>query len=435
MFARILKGSLIHRQRPKLAAVLAVALGASVATAMLAIALGIGDKVNRELRSYGANIEALPRQRSLPINIGGTQYKAVAPESYLDERDLPKLKTIFWANNIIAFAPFLHVPVKLGCNTSVAADQNDVEAMLIGTWLDHDFATEDGKTYRTGVRELCTWWKVDGSWPNEGECLIGANLAKKLRAEPGGEVTINVSRSDRAQTSARLKISGILLTGSDEDNAIVTELDVVGRLAGLEGKLDRVEISALTHPEDDFARRDPSQMSAEDYERWSCTPYARSIAQDVASVLKGAEAHPVLRVSQTEGVLLAKINLMILLIAVAALAAAVLAVASTMMTTVIERKTEIGLLKAIGASSTAVMAIFLAEASIIGVCGGIIGLAAGYELARVIAQAAFGSAVAFSRVLALMVIAISIAVALVGSAVPLRTVLKLDSATVLSGRA
>jgi putative ABC transport system permease protein len=428
MFVRILKGSLIRGRRHKLAAVIAIALGTSVVTAMLVVALGVGDKVNRELRSYGANIEVLPRQRSLPINIGGIQYKAAAPDSYLDEADLPKLKTIFWANNIIAFAPFLHVPVK------ISANQNFAEATLIGTWFDHEFTVEEEKTYHTGVRELCSWWKVEGELPGEGECLIGANLARKLKVEPGSELIVSASRGDRAEASARFKISGILLTGSDEDDNLVTELHAAQRLARLEGKLDQISISALTHPEDDFARLDPSQMSAEDYERWSCIPYARSIAHDVESSLKGAEAHPVLRISQTEGALLARINLMMLLIAVAAFAAAVLAVASTMMTTVIERSREIGLLKAIGASNAAVMAIFLAETAVLGICGGAIGFAAGYGLAQVIAQTVFGSAIEVSRSVAPVVIMISVGAAFAGSAAPIHAALKLDPASVLSGR-
>src|SRR5215467_4257260 len=107
MFTRIVRESLVRKRRRKLMAVAAIALGATVGTAMLAVALGVGDKVNRELRSYGANIEAIPRQRALTVDSGGVQYHAAAPQAYIDESDLPKLKSIFWSNNILSFAPFL----------------------------------------------------------------------------------------------------------------------------------------------------------------------------------------------------------------------------------------------------------------------------------------------------------------------------------------
>jgi len=201
-----------------------------------------------------------------------------------------------------------------------------------------------------------------------------------------------------------------------------------------EGVCILFERKIALHNEDAFARRDPTTFSPEEYERWSCTPYARSIAHDVERALTNVEAHPVLRISQTEGAVLSKIDLMMLLVALAALTAALLGVASTMTTTVLERKSEIGLLKAIGASNLDVTMIFLAETGLVGMIGGLAGLGLGWGLAQIVARSVFGSAIEISAVLAPMVIVVSIAVAFIGSALPLRRALRFEPSVVLRER-
>ena len=158
MFFRVLKESFSKAWGRRTMAVLAVALGATVATAMLAVFLNVGDRVNRELRSFGANITVTPASDTLPVEIGGIDYRPVAEGAYISEELLPKLKTIFWRNNIMAFAPFLYVPVTLPGGS---------RGVLVGAWFDHSFTLSNGESYRTGVREINPTWKVEGAWPRE----------------------------------------------------------------------------------------------------------------------------------------------------------------------------------------------------------------------------------------------------------------------------
>jgi putative ABC transport system permease protein len=428
MFIRIVKESLIRKRKRKIVAVVSVMLGAAIATAVLAIGLGIGDKVNRELRAYGANIQVLPRDRSIQVTSGGVQYQAAAAGSLLDEQDLPKLRTIFWANNILAFAPFLEVPVTA---RNSSASGPEFETNLAGTWFEKSVQGDTGDAIVTGVKHLAPWWKVDGRWPETGECLVGARLMEFLKARPGDDLSLQSVARGGFPVEARLKISGTLTTGSDEDRSIIADLETAQRLSGQQGKVGRIEISALTNPEDSLANKDPATLTPMENERRSCTPYPGAVAADIEKVIAGSEARPVRRISETEGSLLTRINLMLLLVAVAALAAAVLGVASTTMTTVLERKSEIGLLKAIGASDLGVTSIFLAESTITGICGGILGLAAGYGLAQVIARTVFGSSVPLSPILAPIIVAISLIVSFAGSSIPLRTALRLGPTDVL----
>src|SRR5215831_641778 len=114
MFLRVIYESFRRQKRRKLLAGIAVTLGVCVATAMIAVATDIGDKINRELRSIGANLIVTPQEDSLDVEIGGVNLKPPSDGAYLNEADLPKIKGTFWRNNIIGFAPMLPVNVTVG---------------------------------------------------------------------------------------------------------------------------------------------------------------------------------------------------------------------------------------------------------------------------------------------------------------------------------
>src|SRR5512146_1279814 len=113
MFIRLVYESFRRQQRRKLLAGISVMLGVTVATAMIAIATDIGDKINRELRSYGANLVITPEEDSLELEIAGTNLKPPTEGAFLNEADLPKIKGTFWRHNIVGFAPMLPVRVEV----------------------------------------------------------------------------------------------------------------------------------------------------------------------------------------------------------------------------------------------------------------------------------------------------------------------------------
>src|SRR3982074_3030101 len=113
MFLRLLDESFRRQKRRKLLAGIAIMLGVGMATAMIAVATDIGDKISRELRSYGANLIVTPQEDTLDIEIGGVNLKPPSDGAYLNEADLPKIKGTFWRNNIMGFAPMLPVKVSL----------------------------------------------------------------------------------------------------------------------------------------------------------------------------------------------------------------------------------------------------------------------------------------------------------------------------------
>src|SRR5580692_10458543 len=117
MFARLVSESLVRNPRRKILTAAAVALGMAVATATLTVALEVGDRMAREFRSLGANLRVTPVSDTLPLEIGGVDYRPVDEGAYLSEADLGKLKTIFWRHNILGFTPLLDVPTLVSGST------------------------------------------------------------------------------------------------------------------------------------------------------------------------------------------------------------------------------------------------------------------------------------------------------------------------------
>src|SRR5437879_12792188 len=156
MFVRLVYESFRRQKRRKLLAGVAITLGVGVATAMIAVATDIGDKISRELRSYGANLVVTPQEDSLEVQIGGVDLRPPSDGAYLNEADLPKIKGMFWRNNIVGFAPMLPV------NVSLAGHKN---LTLLGPYFARQLAF--GKQeLTTGVRSTHPSCKVQASWPD-----------------------------------------------------------------------------------------------------------------------------------------------------------------------------------------------------------------------------------------------------------------------------
>src|SRR5580658_5201904 len=114
MYTRLAGESFTRNPRRQLLTFAALLLGMAVATSTLSVAREVGDQLAREFRSFGANLLAEPQSATLPLEIGGVDYRPVDEGAYISEADLGKLKTVFWRHNILGFTPFLDVPVQAG---------------------------------------------------------------------------------------------------------------------------------------------------------------------------------------------------------------------------------------------------------------------------------------------------------------------------------
>jgi putative ABC transport system permease protein len=417
MFLRLLYESFRRQKRRKLLAGIAIMLGVGVATAMIAVATDIGDKISRELRNYGANLIVTPQEDTLDVVIAGVNLKPPSDGAYLNEIDLPKIKGMFWRNNIVGFAPMLPA------NVSIAGQS----VPLLGTYFSRQLAF--GKqNFTTGVRSTHPWWKVQGSWPDDSstDVLLGERLASKFALQAGQQVEV---------AGHTHKISGILSTGGPEDDQIVAPLAVAQQILGKPGAVRRIYVSAVTKPEDAFARRDPKTLSPEMYDRWYCSPYAQSIAFQLQEAIPHSHAEQIRQVAQNEGTVLTRIQGLMLLITLAALLSSALAVSASMATAVFERRGEVGLMKALGAGNMAVAVLFLAEATVLALVAGTIGFAGGVLLARQVGHSIFDSQITVQPVLLPLILTIAVIVTFGGSAAAIRRAVKFDPVYALRGEA
>lgn len=427
MLAHIVSRSLVRRRRRKLLTLLSVTLGIAVAAAVASLALDVGDRVGRELRSFGANIALTPAADGLPVMVGGVDLRPVGSGAFLEEENLVGLKKIFWRHNIMSFAPYLSLPGSV----------DGRRAVLVGSWFQKTLAVDKSESVTTGLKSLHQTWKVTGEWPSDDDpsgCLVGQRLAAALGMAPG---SILVFRPDASQTSSatseprRLSVRGILETGGEQDDQIIAPLATVQTLAGLPGKYRRAEVSALTKPEDAFARSDVTRMNPQDFDRWYCTPYVSAICYQMQQAIPGIEARPVYRVAETEGRILDRVGILMALLAGGALVSATLAVASMMLATVLDRRAEIGLYKSLGATNARVASIFLLEALVVGLVGGFSGYFVGSLMAHHLGKLIFGLPAEMHWVILPGAVALAVIVTLAGSAWPIASGLKLAPAAVL----
>jgi putative ABC transport system permease protein len=417
MFLTLLYQSFLRQRRRKLLAGLAILLGMTVTTAMISVGVDVGDKMNQEIRSYGEIIVVYEQADTLDVNVGGVQMKPASDGEYLKESDLVKIKSIFWGHNILGYSPMLPVNVKVG--------GTDAPIEMIGTYFAKAVPLEQ-ETFVTGVTKTHPWWKVAGAWPADdgNRVLVGEKLAAKLGTRTGDNLYI---------ADKETKVAGILTSGDKEDDAIVAPLAMVQRIAGLPNDVSRVYVSALTKPEDEFARRDPASMSPAVLEKWSCSPYANSIAYQIQGAIPGSRAEQVRKVAQNEGVLLSHIAGLMWLVTLAALGAAALAVSASMATTVFERRKEIGLMKSLGANNAAIVTLFVSEGSILAIVGGLLGFGLGLVMAQRMSIAVFNEPLTVQPALLWIILFAALGVTLVGSLASIRRAMRIDSAVVLRG--
>ncbi|TKI04771.1 ABC transporter permease [Martelella alba] len=428
MLWRMLRQSWCRNIRRKSLAVLAVFLAAGLISALLAVSINIGDKMARELKSYGANILIEPAgQAALPTGFGRHD-ELLSGGDLLDQSELPNIKDIFWRNNIIGFAPSL--------NGDVIVDGKTVP--VLGTFFSQPVNVPDEPDYHTGQEVISPYWRVAGRYPHEPlaagqqpEALVGRQLAQRTGWKTGDVLTL---QGDHAPLQVR--ISGVLTSGGEEEERLVMPLAAVQQLLGLAGKVQSVRVSALTVPENDLSRRardDPTSLTAAEYDRWYCTAFVSSIAHQLEEAISGSVVHPIWQVAASEGVVIEKIQLLLAVVTLAALAASAMGIASLMTSTIMERAREIGLMKALGARQWQIMLVFYLEAAMSGAVGGLLGCLAGWGLAKAIGLMLFGAPLSFAWIVVPSVLVVAILIALVGTWFPARRIGRLYPVEVLYG--
>ena len=428
MFRRMLLSVLVRQKKKLFLIALTVALGVSLATAMLNVMFDVGDKVNQELKAYGANLNIVPKGAALVnelYQLDNTDTQAAI--QYIKQDDLVKIKMIFWAYNIVDFAPYLTTQVTV----------NDKPVTLVGTWFNKHLTIPTGDEVDTGMLAMKSWWSIEGNTMKDDNLqgvMVGESLAKQLNLKLGDSLELISPLTNKKVT---LTVNNIFHSGGIEDSQLYVSLPVAQNLANKDGLVERVEVSALTTPENDLARKaaqDPNSLSRTEWDTWYCTAYISSIAYQLEELMPDVRVKAIMQVAESEGSILQKTQLLMLLLTVLSLICSALAISNLVTANVIERSTEIGLLKALGATNISVAMLILTEILIIALLGGMVGYFVGLGFAQIIGQTVFGSFVEPKMIIIPLVLIMVSMITLLGSLPALRIMMFLRPTDVLHGR-
>jgi putative ABC transport system permease protein len=428
MFCRMLLNVLIRQKKKLFLITLTVALGVSLATAMLNVMFDVGDKVNQELKAYGANLNIVPRGSAVISEMyqldNNDKQQAI---QYIKQDDLVKIKMIFWAYNIVDFAPFL----------TTQATFNDKPITVVGTWFNKQLNIPTGDQVNTGMLAMKSWWTIEGNTMTDDNlqgAMVGESVAKQWNLKLGDTIDIISTKTNKKFT---LTINNIFHSGGAEDTQIYVSLPVAQNIADKSGLVERVEVSALTTPENELARKaaqDPNSLSRTEWDTWYCTAYISSIAYQLEELMPDVRVKAIMQVAESEGSILQKTQLLMLLLTILSLICSALAISNLVTANVIERSTEIGLLKALGATNTAVAMLILTEIFIIALLGGFFGYFIGFGFAQIIGHTVFGSFVEPKMIIIPLALIMVVLITFLGSLPALRIMMFLRPTDVLHGR-
>ena len=357
-------------------AILALVSGGMVISALLNLEFDIERKLTQEFRMLGANLMISP--------VSNTQMTG-APSALMNESEAFAAIQNLKDPAVVAAVPFLYVVERAG----------DTPVVVAGTKM------ED-------LPKLEPAWRIEGQWnssrDNQVPCLVGRNVAQRLHLALNSPLDLTYLGK-----SAHLTVIGIVDAGGAEDNQIFMQLPEVQSVAGFPGQIGLVQLSVrgATKTISDYAAR-------------------------LAGALPSYEVRPIRQVTEAEGDLLSRIRLLIVSMVLLILALTALCVLATMAALAMERRQDVGLMKALGGSIARIVALFMAEVGVLGAAGGFVGAILGIALSRWMGQRVFGTAISARWEIFPLTIALMVAVALAG-ALPLRLLGKVKPAVIFRG--
>ncbi|MHB8754143.1 MAG: ABC transporter permease [Candidatus Acidiferrales bacterium] len=381
MFKRLLF-HLLRGNRVRLTvALLALISGGAVISALMNLDLDINHKLNQEFRSLGAN---------LVISAPQTAFSAPGAPALLDDAVLQDMHRQLDRSQFrgVVGSPDLFLVARAGSNPPR-------NVVVTGTWLDR-------------ISQMEPWWKIVGtdslSRTDLAHCIIGRNVSRSLDLTTGS--SIELSYQGR---SANLTVAGVADAGGSEDNQIFVNLPVVQKLASLEGKIELIQLSV------------PSTANQ-----------IRGVAEKLQAAFPALEVKPIPQITEAEGKLLQRIRFLIFSTGLLILVLTALCVLATMAALAMERRRDVGLMKALGGSIQKVIALFYAEVGILGVAGGIFGYALGMALSVWMGHRVFGASISPRWEVLPATVVLMLCVALAG-ALPLRLLGNIRPAVILRG--
>ena len=378
MFWRLVFRLLLGSRARLTVAILALVSGAAVISGLLNLDFGVEYQLTQQFRTLGANIIIAPKTTESAAESTLTNSALMNEDAVMGQ-----VQRVATAN--VAFAPFAYVIARVG----------ETQVVAVGTWLDQ-------------LQNLNPTWKLNGGWISSrtdvGQCLAGRNAARELHLVTGGSLQLQY-----LTRTSQCKISGILDSGAADDNQVFMSLDSLQTLADLPDKVSVVQLSVSGTPK-----------------------LIANTASRLSAALPQLQVHPIREVTEAEGALLGRIRLLIISMIILILALTALCVLATMAALAMERRADVGLMKALGGSITRIVSLFVAEVGLLGAAGGLLGGVLGVGLSYWMGLRVFDTAVTPQWQIFPITIILMTLVAMAG-ALPLRMLGEVKPAIILRG--
>jgi len=350
---KIVIKDILVRKKKFIYSVFGVAIGIMTFISILTVARAGEEKIYNQLEKYGANLSIVPAISQLDMKIGDISMGTVTVgDNYISQEKIPVIRDLTDSEireeldiddpgDIALIAPKLYVPITV----------NDVSVIAVGV----DPVEEIG---------LRTWWRIaQGEYLSEpDDALIGSEVSRIIELSVGDSINLK---------EHSFTVSGILEeTGGAEDYQIFTSLETLQRVFSLQGMVSSIDIRALCNA-------CPVEM----------------IADTINGNIAGVRAIAVKQVAAAESGVLERVNRLMMALGGITLCLGGFGVANTMITAVNERKKDIGIMRAVGASRNQIIKLLSYEAILIGIIGGILGYVGGTLLSYFIGPFILGDVV------------------------------------------
>ena len=376
---RLVAKDILRRKKRLLYAALGVVIGTMTVVGILTIALAGQQRITQQLEKYGPNLAVVPAINNLAMKLGDVNLGTLSVgENYISTDKIPQMQKIADDEIRMTFdikdeGTIATLAPKLFINTKV----ENASVMVVGIDPDKEAVIK-------------TWWKIkEGQYlQRDDEALVGSVAAEVLGINTGKKISINGND---------IMVAGVIdETGSSDDYQIFIPLDTLQLAFNKEGLVNSIDIRALCN---------------------ACP--VESIADSLNKEIAGIRAVAVKQVAESEMGMLEKINKFMLALAGITLIVGLFAVINTMVSSVNERIKDIGIMRAVGASRNQIIKIFIYEAIIVGIIGGILGYVVGTLLAYAIGPLLLeGSAVTYVPQYFPIALALAILVAIMATIYP-----------------
>jgi putative ABC transport system permease protein len=399
MFWRLWRRSLTVKRPQAGLAIASVLVGAAVASMLLNLYGDVRRKMTQEFRAYGPNVVVAPAESAAAKTSGGTRGGAVA--GLMDETATARL------DSILAHMPGARVVPLLYAVTEIKSANPDSR-------LPSQNLVAAGANFAE-LRRLYPSWRLEGREPAPAklEVIIGTRVAALLHVRAGDSVALgrlSTSDHDNAAPGETWRVSGVLSTGSSEDDQVFLPLAALQQFAGLEGTVSLVELSI---PGD--------------------APEVERSVHEINAALPGLDVRPIRQIVYSSGRVLGTIRWLTVSLMALILVIIALSVTATMTTIVLERQKDVAVMKSLGAGDGLVMRLFVSEGAAMGLAGGLAGFALGVALARQLAERLFHVGLSTTWWTLPAVALAGMALAAFATMIPVRMVRRVQPAAVLKG--